>query len=313
LGLAIGVDIGGTKIAAGVVDDSGRILEQQRVQSPVADVRAVEEAIASLVTTLRERHEVEGIGLGVAGHIDRDRARVLFAANLVWQNVDLKHDLEERLALPVVVENDANAAAWGEYTFGAAADADDLLLVTVGTGVGGGIVLGGSLQRGAFGIAAEIGHVRIERNGRECTCGQRGCLEQYASGSALVRSAREAASKDPANAGAVLAAAGGDVDAITGPLLTELALAGDAFAVEQLAELGHWLGEGIAVIAAVLDPGVVVIGGGVSEAGDLLLKPAEAAFRAHLTAGSHRPQAEFRLAMLGNSAGLVGSADLARR
>ncbi len=313
MGHSIGVDVGGTKIAAGVVDDAGQIIEQHRTSTPVADVEAVVDAIASLVDDSRQRHEIDCVGIGLAGHVDRARAHVYFAANLVWQDVDLKSALEDRIGLPVVVENDANAAAWGEFAFDAAADSDDLLLVTVGTGVGGGIVQGGVLQRGAFGIAGEIGHVRLERDGRGCTCGQRGCLEAYASGSALVDDTRAAAANDPEYAAGLLAAAGGEASGITGPLITEHALAGDAFAIDQLAILGDWLGQGIAVMAAVLDPGVIVLGGGVSEAGDLLLAPTEVAFGSHLTAGAHRPQAEFRLARLGNSAGLVGAADLARR
>lgn len=213
----------------------------------------------------------------------------------------------------MVVENDANAAAWGEFAFGAGADVDHLLLVTIGTGVGGGIVQSGVLQRGAFGIAGEIGHIRLERNGRLCACGQLGCLEEYASGSALVADARVAAAGDPSGAASLLADATGDPAMITGPMITEHALAGDQFAVERLAVLGDWLGQGIATLAAVLDPGVIVLGGGVSEAGVLILEPTRASFLKHLTAAAHRPEVEFRMAILGNSAGLVGAADLARQ
>jgi glucokinase len=313
VGLSIGVDVGGTKIAAGVVDDDGQILQESRAESPATSSAEIESTISDLVTELRKEHEVEGVGVGAAGFIDQHRATVMFAPNLAWRDLDLKGDLEKRVGLPVVVENDANAAAWGEFTFGAAADSDDLLLVTVGTGVGGGIVLDGALYRGAFGVAAEIGHIRIERNGRLCGCGNLGCFEQYGSGSALVRDARAAATTDPSYAEALLARAGGDVDQISGPMITELALAGDVFAIEQLANLGGWLGEGIATLAAVLDPGVVAIGGGVSAAGDLLLEPARESFRSQLTGRGHRPEADFRLARLGNKAGLIGAADLARR
>jgi glucokinase len=212
----------------------------------------------------------------------------------------------------VVVENDANAAAWGEFQFGAGHDVDDLLLVTVGTGVGGGVVVDGSLYRGAFGVGAEIGHMRVVPDGLRCGCGNRGCLEMYASGSALVREARAAA-----HAGSLLAAdlmdlAGGDSNAITGPLVTQAARQGDAFCIEQLSSLGRWLGEGIASLAAVLDPAVVVIGGGVSAADELLLGPTRAAFAAQLTGRGHRPMLEIRKARLGNRAGLIGAADLTR-
>lgn len=313
MGLTIGVDVGGTKIAAGVVDADGRVLQESRAESPATSSAEIELTIADLVAELRKEHEVEAIGVGAAGFIDQHRATVMFAPNLAWRDLDLKGDLERRIDLPVVVENDAAAAAWGEFTFGAAADSDDLLLVTVGTGVGGGIVLDGELYRGAFGVAAEIGHIRIERNGRLCGCGNFGCFEQYGSGSALVRGAREAASADPSYAAVVLAAAGGNVEQISGPMITEAALAADAFAIEQLATLGGWLGEGIATLVAVLDPGVVAIGGGVSAAGDLLLDPARESYRSQLTGRGHRPEADFRLAQLGNKAGLIGAADLARR
>jgi glucokinase len=310
--LACGIDVGGTKIAGGVVDETGAVLEELRVESPATDAAAIEAAIEQLVTELASRHRIDAVGVGAAGYIDKDRSVVLFAPNLAWRDLDLKADLESTLGLPVVVENDANAAAWGEFQFGAGHDIDDLLLVTVGTGVGGGVVLDGSLYRGAFGVGAEIGHLRVVPDGLRCGCGNRGCFEMYASGSALVREARAAA-----RAGSLLAAdlverAGGDIEAITGPLITEAARAGDPFALEQLASLGRWLGEGIASLAAVLDPAVVVIGGGVSAADGLLLDPIRQAFEAQLTGRGHRPTLEIRKARLGNRAGLIGAADLTR-
>jgi glucokinase len=312
VGLTIGVDVGGTKIAAGVVDEAGKVLDERRTESPADSAHEIERTIAALVGELRQGREITAVGIGAAAFVDRDRARVLFAPNLAWRDLDLKADLEALVELPVVIENDANAAAWGEFRFGAAADADDLLLVTVGTGVGGGVVIDGSLFRGAFGVGGEIGHVRVVRDGIECGCGNLGCLEAYGSGTALVRSAREAAVADPAAAAAVLALAGGDADAIEGRMISEAAASGDTFSVDQLAQLGTWLGEGIATMAAVLDPGVVALGGGVSAAGDLLLAPTRAAYQAHLTGRGHRPEADFRLATLGNRAGLIGAADLAR-
>jgi len=310
--LAIGIDVGGTKIAGGVVDESGAVLEELRVESPATDAHAIEAAIEKLVTELSTRHPIEAVGVGAAGYIDKSRSVVMFAPNLAWRDLDLKADLESTLRLPVVVENDANAAAWGEFQFGAGHDVDDLLLVTVGTGVGGGVVLDGSLYRGAFGVGAEIGHMRVVPDGIRCGCGNRGCFEMYASGSALVREARAAARAGSLLAADLLDRAGGDVDAITGPLVTEAARAGDTFALEQLASLGRWLGEGIASLTAVLDPAVVVIGGGVSAADDLLLDPVRHAFGAQLTGRGHRPTLEIRKARLGNRAGLIGAADLTR-
>ena len=193
MSLACGIDVGGTKIAGGVVDEDGTIVEELRVESPATDAEAIEEAIAGLVTELRERHAIETVGVGAAGYVDKARAVVLFAPNVAWRNEDLKSELEKRVELPVVIENDANAAAWGEFAFGAGHDADDLLLVTVGTGVGGGLVLDGEVYRGANGVGAEIGHMRVVPNGILCGCGKHGCFEQYASGSALVREARSLA------------------------------------------------------------------------------------------------------------------------
>lgn len=311
--LACGIDVGGTKIAGGVVDEDGRIVEELRVESPAADTEAIETAIAGLVAELRTRHDISHVGVGAAGYIDKSRAVVLFAPNLAWRDLDLKKELEARVDLPVTIENDANAAAWGEFAFGAGADVDDLLLITVGTGVGGGLVLDGSLYRGAFGVGAEIGHLRVVPEGHLCGCGNRGCFEQYASGSALVREAREDARAGSMLARDLLERAGGDPDAITGPMITAAAQDGDPFSVEQLARLGRWLGEGIASLTAVLDPAVVVIGGGVSAAGDLLLEPTRAAFASQLTGRGHRPVLDIRPARLGNDAGLIGAADLARR
>jgi len=313
VGLTVGVDVGGTKIAGGVVDEDGTLLATARRESPATDTDAIEKVIEDLVSELRGSYRLEAVGVGAAGFVDAKRATVLFAANLAWRDEHLKRDLEARLGLPVVVENDANAAAWGEFTFGAGADVDDFMLVTVGTGVGGGVVLDGELHRGAFGVAAEIGHIRVVPGGLLCGCGNRGCWEQYASGSALVRDTRELAGQGSPHAKALLDRAGGDVKGINGPLITEAAQAGDGFAIQQLESLGQWLGEGIATLTAVLDPAVVVIGGGVSEAGDLLLEPIRTHFRANLTGRRYRPELEIRKAALGNTAGMVGAADLARR
>lgn len=313
MGLTVGVDVGGTKIAAGVVDEEGRILATVRRESPATDSEAIESTIADLVRDLRQDHAVEAVGVGAAGFVDVRRATVLFAPNIAWRDEPLKSELERLTALPVVVENDANAAGWGEFMFGAGKDVDDLLLVTVGTGVGGGIVLDGKLHRGAFGVAAEIGHFRVVPQGRPCGCGNLGCWEQYASGTALVRDAQERVRNGGSEAAELLRRAGGDLDGVTGPIVTEAAREGDALAIDLIADLGRWLGEGIASLTAVLDPALVVIGGGVSEAGDLLLGPIRKHFRANLTAREHRPELSIRPAELGNKAGLIGAADLARR
>jgi len=305
------VDIGGTKILAGVVGDDGSIVEEVRVESPATDVDAITDAVAGLVADLATRHTFDNVGVGAAGYIDKLRSTVLFAPNIAWRDVNLRAVLEQRTGKSVVIENDANAAAWGEFTFGAGADIDDFLLVTVGTGVGGGLVLDGSLYRGAFGIGAEIGHMRVVPGGILCGCGNLGCYEMYASGTALVRMAREAA--ESGRADGLLKRAGGEVEAINGPLVTTAAREGDIAALGLLGELGRWLGEGIASLAAVLDPAMVAIGGGVSEADELLLEPAREGFLSQLTGRGHRPELAIRKATLGSRAGLIGAADLARR
>jgi len=312
VGYTIGIDVGGTKVAGGVVDEKGAVLARGRRDTPSTDPRATEDTIALLVQELAASYDVEAVGIGAAGFVDEKRANVLFAPNLAWRNEPLRADVQGRVGLPVVVENDANAAAWGEARFGAGQGHDYLAVVTVGTGIGGGLVLGGRLYRGRFGVAAEIGHLRVVPEGIRCGCGNKGCWEQYASGNALVREARDLASSQSPLAERLLELAGGRPEAITGPLVTQAAKEGDPASVELFEDVGHWLGAGLASLAAVLDPGCFVIGGGVSEAGDLLLVPARDTYHRMLSGRGHRPEAELRLAALGNDAGLVGAADLAR-
>jgi glucokinase len=311
--LTIGVDIGGTKVAGGVVDEDGRILVQHRVDTPARDAAATTDAIVSVIETLAVDRDVEAVGLGIAGFVDAGRSIVYFAPNLLgWRDGPLRAEVEKRVGLPVVVENDANAAAWGEARFGAGREERFIVCVTLGTGVGGGIVVDKRLYRGGFGVGAEIGHIQMVENGRPCGCGQRGCWEQYASGGALVRFARERAAESRDEAEVLLGLGDGTPEGITGRDVTEAAHQGDAVALAAFSELGHWVGQGLADLAAVLDPECFVLGGGVSEAGEVLLKPAAAAFEELLTGRGRRPLAQVVLAQLGNDAGLVGAADLAR-
>ena len=311
--LTVGVDIGGTKVAAGVVDEHGGLLATTRRDTPSDDVTMVEDVIADAVRELTASYEVAAIGLGAAGFVDARRSTVLFAPNLAWRETPLRAAIEERLRLPAIVENDANAAAWAEARFGAGRGEDHVVVLTVGTGIGGGIVLDGRLLRGRYGVAAEIGHLNIVPDGRRCGCGLQGCWEQYSSGRALVVEAQEQASASPAMAKELLALAGGRPENITGPMVTQAAQAGDVAALGCFDELGKWLGRGMAQLAAILDPAVFVIGGGVSAAGELLREPAVQTYRKHLTGRGHRPTADIRMAELGPEAGIVGAADLARR
>jgi glucokinase len=311
--LAIGVDVGGTKVAAGVVGEDGRIIAKLKRSTPAASPPRTEQAIADVVTELLASHDVGAIGLGAAGFVDCDRATMLFAPNLAWRDEPLKQRGAERIGREVVVENDANASAWAESRFGAARGYREAMLVAVGTGIGAAIIIGGELYRGRWGIAGEPGHVRVVPEGRLCGCGNRGCWEQYASGNALVAEAREFARRTPEGAVRLLQLGGGSAESIDGPVITQAAAEGDPAALRCFETVGCWLGQGLADLAAVLDPACFVIGGGVSEAGDLLLDPARAAFERALTGRGHRPLAEIRAAQLGEDAGIVGAADLARQ
>ena len=310
--LTLGIDLGGTKLAGGLVDSEGTLLLTGRRPTPTRDASATVAALVDLVAELTSEHEVESIGIGAAGFIDSARSRVLFAPNLGWIDEPLKDQVERHTGVPVVVENDALAAAWGEYRFGAGRGEANQVMVTVGTGIGGGIVVDGRPLRGAFGAAAEIGHLQMVADGLMCGCGLSGCWEQYASGNALVRIARHLAGTRRADASVLLALGDGTPEGVQGAHVTAAAQAGDPVARAAFDELGGWLGRGLADLAAVLDPGRFVIGGGVSAAGDLLLAPTRESYLAHLTARAHRPLAEVVLASLGNAAGMVGAADLAR-
>jgi glucokinase len=308
----IGVDVGGTKVAAGLVDEAGTILRRTRRPTPSASPDDVEDVIAACVAELSEGTRVEAIGIGAAGFVTADRATVMLAPNLSWRDEPLRDAVSARTGLPVVVENDANAAAWGEYRFGAGRGEQHLVLVTVGTGIGGGIVLDGALHRGRHGIGGEIGHMQMVRDGRRCGCGLRGCWEQYSSGRALLQEAREIAGAQREYGRRLLELGEGTLEGIESLEVTQAAREGDPAALECFAVVGGWLGQGMADLAAVLDPGLFLLGGGVSDAGELLLGPAREAFRARLTGAGNRPEPDVRLAELGNDAGIVGAADLAR-
>ena len=312
MSLTIGVDVGGTKIAAGVVDDAGAILATTRRETAATDPVLLEEQIQDAVAELLVSHKAVAVGVAAAGFVNATTGVVLFAPNLAWRDEPLGRDLQERLGLPVTVENDANAAAWGEYRFGAASHVDDMVLVTVGTGLGGGIVSAGMLLRGAGGLGGELGHVRVVPNGIRCGCGNRGCWEQYASGSALEREARELATSGSLYAARLLELCNDQPTTLRGRMVTQAAHEGDQASIELLADLGRWLGEGMASMAAVLDPSAFVVGGGVVEAGALLIEPARTALRRNLPARGHRPDIEVQAATLGNDAGIIGAADLAR-
>lgn len=311
-GLTVGVDLGGTKIAAGTVDPGGAVVSRVRIPTP-RDPDRIAGAIAEAVQRVRQgRDDVRAVGIGAAGHVDAERSTVRFAPNLGRHDKAIRDIVQEATGLPVVVENDANAAAWGEFVHGAGAGHEDMLMVTAGTGFGGGIISRDRLFRGSFGMAGEIGHYRAVPDGLPCPCGQHGCMEQYASGAAHTRRARELAATDPAYAAAVLALGDGTPSGLHGHHVTEAARRGDPFSLDVFARSGRWLGQALADLASVLDPSVLVIGGGLGDTGELIRRPAEVSYRRALGGGAYRAYAEVRTATLGQDAGLVGAANLAR-
>jgi len=306
---AIGIDIGGTKIAGAVVDELGQIVRAERVPTPT-DTQALEDAVVAMIESLRAEEPVTAVGVAAAGFIDAAQASVYYAPNIDWRNEPFREKLERRVGGSVVVENDANAAGWAEFRFGAGRLVSDMVMLTIGTGVGGAIVAGDRLFRGGFGAGAELGHLRVVPGGIACGCGQHGCIEQYGSGRALLRMANEIA--DAGGIGQELARAReahGELDGRTVGTLIEQQ---DPGAVSALRQLGHWLGEASASLSAVLDPQRFVFGGGVAVAGELLLEPIREAYLAHLPARGYHPEPDFVIAELVNDAGVVGAADLAR-
>ena len=315
--LAIGIDIGGTKVAGGLVDVDGNITHRARRDTPhrSKSPSVVEDTIVEVVAELMQivgAGSVAAVGIGAAGFVAADRATVVFAPHLSWRHEPLREALQKRVAVPIFVDNDANAAAWAEWKFGAAQGESHLMMITLGTGIGGGILIDGQVQRGRFGIAGEFGHMQVVPGGHRCECGNRGCWEQYASGNALVREARSLFSANSPLASDLFDRVEGIPANLTGPLITAAARDGDPTACELLAEIGNWLGVGIANLAAAFDPGTFVIGGGLSAAGDLLLSSARETFKRQLPGRGYRSEARIVVAELGNDAGLIGAADLAR-
>ena len=304
---AIGVDVGGTKIAAGVVSPEGELLKEVRYPSSGPKERLMS-SIVRAIEAVKDGHEIGGVCLAVPGLMLARKNMVVFSPNLpAVEGIPLKEELESRLDLPVTVENDANAAAWGEFRFGAGSEVDHLVFVTLGTGIGGGVITHGILLRGAHGSGGELGHVTIQATGPRCACGNRGCLEALASGTAIGRRAREVASEKPDSALGRLAIR----RRVLGEDVTELAKKGDEVALSVLEEAGLWLGIGLAGFVNTFNPEVVAVGGGVMAAGDLLLDPARREIQLRARSPS-RDLVEVQEATLGPKSGVLGAAALAR-
>jgi glucokinase len=263
-----------------------------------------------MIEKLREGHEVAAAGVAAPGFIDAAQSIVYYTPNISWRHEPLRARLTERLDLDITIDNDANAAGWAEFRFGAGRLVSDMTMLTIGTGVGGAIVTQDRLFRGGFGAGAELGHMRVVPDGLPCGCGARGCIEQYGSGRALLRMANAIA--DVGGIGLGLAAVRRQNGTLTGQDIAALIVNGDAGALQALRELGHWLGQACASLSAILDPQLFVFGGGVAVAGDLLLDPIREAYLSHLPARGYHPEPAFVIAELVNNAGVVGAADLAR-
>ena len=304
---AIGVDVGGTKIAAAVVTPEGEVLNEVRYPSSGPKERLLS-SMARSVNEVRDGFEVGGVCLAVPGTVSTEENKIIDAPNLhAIEGIPLKDELEERTGLTTTVENDANAAAWGEFRFGAGSEVSHLIFITLGTGVGGGVISHGVLLRGAQGAGGEMGHITIQATGPRCGCGNHGCLEALASGTAIARRAREVASEEPDSALGQLAVE----RAVLGEDVAGLARQGDEAAISVLRETGVWLGIGLAGFVNVFNPEVIAIGGGAARAGDLILDAARHEVRLRAMSPS-RDLVEIKEATLGAESGVLGAAALAR-
>ncbi|MGI8430409.1 MAG: ROK family protein [Solirubrobacteraceae bacterium] len=307
----IGVDMGGTKLLAGAIDTDLGVQHRCQRRLTGLDVSALLEVVVDAVNGIRDAAggEVAAVGFGIPCLIDQRSGQAVLAVNLPLADIAFADEMAQRLRLPVFVDNDANVAALAEHRAGAATGASEAVILTIGTGIGGGLILRGELYRGAVGAAAELGHMVIEMDGPPCqgNCPSRGCVETLASGTALAREALRIARERPdSGLGRVLA--GGRE--LTGPLVTELAQAGDPAAIEAIELIGGRLGVAIASYVNIFNPEVVVVGGGVSAAGELLLAPARAVVARRALPPS-RDEVRIVAARFGSEAGMVGAGALA--
>ncbi len=307
----IGVDVGGTSIRAAVVDVDGQVLDTAQAPTP-SSAPALHDALDSTVRDLLSRNEIGAIGLAVAGFVSEDRAVVRFAPHLPWVGTPVARELEERVGVPVVLEHDANAAAWAERRFGAATGGGNVVTVAIGTGIGAALLIDGRLYRGSHGVAPELGHLQVVPDGRHCACGKRGCWERYCSGTALVDTAIELLAADRSGSSVLAATTARDPGSLTGRRIAAAARDGDRVAQHTMADFARWLGVGLAMVADIFDPELVVVAGGVAGSSGLFLDDAREHYARSLTGAGHRPLARIRTTQLGESAALIGAADLAR-
>jgi glucokinase len=308
-GETIGVDLGGTKMLIGVLADTEPLYEQREASKGQTEDELVELLLREIDEAREARPGVEAIGLGIPATIDHDSGVAVSAVNLPLKNLPLREIVTERTGLPVFLDNDGNVAVLAEYLYGAAQRKPDTVMLTVGTGIGGGLILRGEIYRGSTGAGAELGHIVIQVDGPPCqgNCPNHGCVESLASGTALGREARAAAESAPDSALGKALAEGKEID---GRVTTECALAGDQVAIEIFELIGSRLGVACASLANIFQPHAIVVGGGVIAAGELLLEPARKEVRERaLDPMNKTPILE---ATLGNDAGMIGAAALAR-
>ncbi len=308
--LTIGIDIGGTKISAGVVDSSGNLIDSSRCSTPLEGGKELVSSVIGLVKESNKKHEIKGIGISIAALISSDYGTIVGAPNIAnLSKLNFVNEIKKEFKLPIIIENDANAAMWAEFKFGSAKGLNPVMFLIIGTGVGGGLVIDGKLFKGANGIGAEFGHMCVVPNGLLCGCGAKGCIEQYASGGALIRYANEALLANPDKSEEVLSFGEGK---LSGTALTKAAKAGNELALAAFSKQADWLGLACASYSLIIDPQAIIIGGGVVDAGELFLAPVRAAMRKYMPfAESHVPP-KIIAAKFGNDAGLIGAADLVR-
>ena len=310
--VCVGFDIGGTNLRGAVVDAHGTVIDFEQVPTP-SSTSALERGIKHIVEKLGKRHQIAAVGVAVAAFLDPDCTTVRFAPHLPWRDAAVQQRLQNLLQLPVRLEHDANAAAWGEYRFRAARDAKIWTLFAIGTGIGGALMIDGKIYRGAFGTAPEFGHLTVIPDGRTCPCGKRGCLERYCSGTALVSTARELIASGRFEESRLSIDYRARPEALTGHVVMQAARRGDVAALAAVDDFAHWLGEGLAIVGDVLDPELIVIGGGVAGESVLYLEAARRQYGKRIVGAGHRPLARLRTAELGSDAGMIGVADLARQ
>jgi glucokinase len=307
-GVTVGIDIGGTSVRAAVIDSEGEIHASLRDATPHTE-RETEDILVNLITKLAGTQPVSAVGLAVAGFVSQDRRRVMFAPHLAWRDADVPERISARVQLPVVMDHDVNSAAWAEFARGASAGSQISLLVALGTGIGAGLIVDGEIYRGAHGVAPELGHLTVVPGGRPCACGKRGCWERYCSGTALAETARELMAGG--DAPILRQLSGADPAALTGTMVAIAATEGDPVALAAMDELGRWLAQGLALVTDVLDPEVIVVGGGVASAAGMFLPLAVSEFAGLITGAGHRPVPRVELARFGDRAGIIGAALLA--